>query len=378
MSLSPLIDLPVLPVRIVARALEALTLPPNSGSTLRGAFGGALKRLVCVRPDLARCEPCPHVRECAYPYLFETRALPMQPGTSGFADLPRPYVLRSPPGEQDLAPGAELLWDATLIGRAIDQLPHFRLSWHTMGDAGVGRGRGRFALERVDALDLNGTAVQVLYDRESNRVRAAERPIDAATLAGWAGGRSEAWPGGQAAGTTIGGTDEDTQGEAGQAPPAGPASTRPHLHTSAPPHLHTLTPLSVRFLTPTLLKHEGRAAARPEFHILWRNLQRRLSILRLAHGAGRPEIDFAASIRDAEAVRMIGWAARNIGWDRYSRRQDRRVPMGGFVGTARYEGDLVPFLPALALGMLVGVGDNCTFGQGHYRLDAPGDTTEAN
>jgi hypothetical protein len=42
--------------------------------------------------------------------------------------------------------------------------------------------------------------------------------------------------------------------------------------------------------------------------------------------------------------------------------------MGGFVGAARYEGDLTAFLPALRLGTLVGVGDNCTFGQGHYEL----------
>ena len=42
--------------------------------------------------------------------------------------------------------------------------------------------------------------------------------------------------------------------------------------------------------------------------------------------------------------------------------------MRGFVGTASYAGDLTPFLSALKLGTLVGVGDNCTFGQGHYEI----------
>jgi CRISPR/Cas system endoribonuclease Cas6 (RAMP superfamily) len=126
--------------------------------------------------------------------------------------------------------------------------------------------------------------------------------------------------------------------------------------------------LEMRFLTPTQLKYEGRPAPEPEFHILWRNLQRRLSLLRLAHGAGRPEIDFAAGIRRAETIHLVHWSAREVNWQRYSRRQGQRVPMGGFVGAARYEGDLVPFLPVLKLGSLVGVGDNCTFGMGQYEI----------
>ena len=83
-------------------------------------------------------------------------------------------------------------------------------------------------------------------------------------------------------------------------------------------------------------------------------------------------MDFAATIRAAEAVRLTEWQATEREWERYSRRQGQRVPMGGFVGRARYEGDLAPFLPALALGTLVGVGDNCTFGQGRYGLRVEG------
>src|SRR5204863_7593097 len=97
--------------------------------------------------------------------------------------------------------------------------------------------------------------------------------------------------------------------------------------------------VNCQFRTPTLLKYEGRPAARPEFHILWRNLQRRLSMLRLAHGAGRPEMDFAAAIRAAEGVRLEAWSAADVAWSRYSRRQRQRVPMRGFVGEARYEGE---------------------------------------
>src|SRR5438874_1544182 len=103
-DLSPLAALGVLPLWIAARAIEPIELPRYSGSTLRGAFGAALKRLVCVRPDLPQCDPCPLIDRCAYPYLFETQA-GGQPGTVGFTDLPRPYVIHAPAGEQRIPPG---------------------------------------------------------------------------------------------------------------------------------------------------------------------------------------------------------------------------------------------------------------------------------
>src|SRR5260370_32607242 len=82
--------------RIALRAVEPVTLPAYKGSTLRGAFACAFKRLVCVRPDLTRCDPCPLLHDCAYPYVFETRPPPASPGT-GFPQYPRPFVLDPPP-----------------------------------------------------------------------------------------------------------------------------------------------------------------------------------------------------------------------------------------------------------------------------------------
>src|SRR5262249_54684098 len=150
-----------------------------------------------------------------------------------------------------------------------------------MGQEGVGRGRGRFALEQVDALDLDGTRVATLYDRASNQLK---------PHSGW-----------QIAERTE---DEGRRTEEGVAGSAGGSVVRPPSSVCSS--------IELRFLTPTLLKFEGKPAREPQFHVLWRNLQRRLSMLRLAHGAGRPEIDFAATIRAAEEVRLTGWSAREL------------------------------------------------------------------
>ncbi|WP_439578190.1 CRISPR system precrRNA processing endoribonuclease RAMP protein Cas6 [Elioraea sp.] len=66
-------------------------LQPYSGSVWRGAFGFALKRLVCVM-RMRPCEGCPLAAVCIFPRFF---------GSDPDHDEPRPYVLApepTPPG----------------------------------------------------------------------------------------------------------------------------------------------------------------------------------------------------------------------------------------------------------------------------------------
>jgi hypothetical protein len=369
MDLSALIDLPTLPLRITTCALDPILLPANAGSSLRGGFGAALYGLVCVQRERKTCAGCPLEARCTYPYLFATRAGEGQPGTAGFRDLPRPYVIRSGPGERVVPPGERLVWQLTLIGRGIEEFPYFALAWQAMGQKGIGQERGRFELSQVEALDLEGIASETLYDRATNLLHTPGAVIQPAAVRAWvASAFGPRVPGVE---TPVCTNETRLRGLGrGSAPdPVGElAADRAKAGGDARAPRETDRALEIRFLTPTLLKCEGRPAAVPEFPLLWRSVQLRLSVLRLAHGSGRPEIEFGASIRRAEAVRLTRWSAREVAWSRYSRRQGRHVPMRGFVGTAWYQGDLEPFLPALKLGTLVGVGDNCTFGQGHYEM----------
>ena len=79
------------------------------------------------------------------------------------------------------------------------------------------------------------------------------------------------------------------------------------------------------------------------------------------------------SSADAQSVRTVDSRLEWREWDRYSARQDQRVPMGGFVGHVGYAGDPARFSPWLALGEWVHVGKGATFGLGRYRmrLDIP-------
>jgi CRISPR-associated endoribonuclease Cas6 len=126
--------------------------------------------------------------------------------------------------------------------------------------------------------------------------------------------------------------------------------------------------LEVEFLTPTRLKHEAAPVETPEFHILFRNLLRRVSNLAYLHEGIDLKLDFAGLIQAARSVDLAARETTWIDWERLSRRQDRLMTLGGFVGPVRYRGDLFPFLPLLALGEYTHVGKNATFGLGQYRL----------
>jgi hypothetical protein len=76
--------------------VDAARLPAFSGSTLRGAFGFALKRAVCVMSH-RDCPRCLVRSRCIYPYVFETSA-PADSKLAHQQNAPHPFTLDPPAG----------------------------------------------------------------------------------------------------------------------------------------------------------------------------------------------------------------------------------------------------------------------------------------
>ena len=129
-------------------------------------------------------------------------------------------------------------------------------------------------------------------------------------------------------------------------------------------------PASVRveFLTPTELKHEGRLVDRPEFAILFARIRDRVSALRALYGDGPLEIDFAGMGARAASVAMASCDLRAVDVERRSSRPGQTHPIGGFVGSAVYEGDLHEFLPYLEAARWTGVGRQAVWGKGEIAV----------
>ena len=105
-----LYDVPLIPylkLRFTLLAAAACFLAPRKGSMLRGAFGNALRRTVCVMPPKQACEPCMLRRQCIYTRLFETFVEEPAPRfLRGLPTAPRPNVFEPFDLAREFAPGA--------------------------------------------------------------------------------------------------------------------------------------------------------------------------------------------------------------------------------------------------------------------------------
>jgi len=168
---------------------------------------------------------------------------------------PHPFVIDPPLETRELyKPNEPLNFGLTLIGKAIDYLPYFIYAFERMGkDRGIGKGRrfgsGRFAVERVDWADRNGTEKPV-YDGTRKVLSNCFHPL----------------------------TIRDV------------------------PHTDNSKLITVNYLTPTRITFDHQLHTYPEFHVVIRNLLRRLSNLAYFHCGQELTLDFKGIIESAKQV----------------------------------------------------------------------------
>lgn len=316
--LSPLAPGTLLPVaryRFTFRMQDELRLPQYSGSLLRGQFGAALRRTVCVT-GAPTCNGCPLVRTCPYTQIFETPA-PAQHRLQRFSQVPNPYVIEPPRfGTRSVEAGSDLVFDLVLVGHALERLSLIVHAFRRALGHGLGRERARGALAGL-ALQ-KGERWEEIWDRERDRIVAHDAKL-------------------------------------------------------AIPELPTSPSATLRIQTPLRLQNQGKPLLIEKLtpRALVTNLMRRATLLLELHHGQPPLLDEAAAkalARHAETFtdeRHLRWRD----WSRYSSRQKREMTLGGAVGEWTLRGDLAPVLPLLWLGQWLHAGKNATMGMGRYVLD---------
>jgi hypothetical protein len=307
--------------RFTLKARDELHLPPYKGSTLRGGFGHAFKRVVCFQREVKTCQGCLLRESCPYAYIFETSPPSDAQVLRTHSDVPLPFVIEPDTTDRRTTyqPGDTLNFDLVLVGKAINYLPYFILVFRELGNRGIGRGRGKYSLHEVQAVQPLNKAQEQIYSATDEMVCHSQLEVSFQDMER----RAEEMPG-----------DEVT----------------------------------LRFLTPARLKHEGKFISQPPFHVIVRNVLRRVSSLYYFHCGEQWEFDYRGTIEKAKGIRGIELNTRWVDWERYSGRQQARMKMGGFVGEAVYQGDLTEFKPLLVLGQLVHIGKACVFGNGRYEI----------
>lgn len=302
--------------KFTLQAIDQLVLPYYKGSTFRGGFGTAFRRVVCAlkRKD---CKDCMLKTKCIYAYIFETS--PSEDtkimNMNKYETVPHPFIIEPPEDTRHLyEQGDNLAFNLILIGRAVDYLPYFIFTFDELGKSGIGKGRGKYRLIKVDS------GSNMVYSSEERTIRATsseERDIP-----------------------EVFDFNLDTDGA-----------------------------ITLRFLTPTRIIHQRALAVNLEFHILIRSLLRRLCLLHYFHCEKKePSWDHKQIIHEAEKVTIENNALKWWDWERYSSRQDIRMKMGGVVGYITYKGNPEQFLPILRAGEILHVGKGTSFGLGRYEL----------
>jgi hypothetical protein len=318
--------------QVCLRAEREAVVPVFAGSTLRGAFGYSLKEAVCVM-NHRDCGRCLVATQCVYPYVFETPAPPNGSILHNQRNAPHPFIIDPPiyprrnraDRELLLAAGEELEFGLILMGRAIDYLPYLVYAVQEMAQRGLGKGRAKFALSSVSALESTGIR-HPIYDDVTQRLdESADLVSDLSQLIDDRLDQLQAsW--------------NDDQ-------------------------------LKIRFITPLRIKIRGDLQPQANFELLVRSLLRRISMLMSVHGHQPLELDFNGLLELARAVAVRSSSLRWWDWGRYSARQETVMKLGGIVGEAEFAGDrLQEFLPLMVAGEHLRIGSATSFGLGKYEL----------
>jgi len=295
-------------------------VPNYLGSTLRGAFGWALKRCACMLKTL-ECQSCVLKEGCAYMYLFATEQYAEKENGGSINARPHPLVFQ-PDRKRIPAAREGENWSFSLLvfGKSNEFLHHIVYSVKMMGEAGIGagstRGMGRFKLEKVSANGLD------IFDGITGHLRDEPQPTNLAL------------------------------GDMGVA----------------------VDRVGVYLRTPLRLKQENRLQTELPFHALIRTVLRRISALETAYGLegkGEPMLDYRGLVKRAEEVRIKESTLRWNDLQRYSNRQQQKVSLSGLTGKIDYSGDITEFIPLLIYASKVHIGKQTLFGLGRMEI-SPG------
>lgn len=319
----PLRDFRFAQFQFLLRALDSINLPAYKGSTLRGAFGHAFKKVVCVNREKI-CNSCLLKGKCVYSYVFETPPPSDTSKMRKYPFAPHPFVITPPLEEKRTYEQNETFcFELILIGKSIDFLPYFIYTFDELGRIGIGRGKGRYNLEnvgqrsKVKGEEIRDEETILVYSGKDKILRSNFKVLKVDDISSF---------------------------------------------NLSPATLHLV------FVTPTRLKFDGRLSPSLEFHILIRNLLRRISLLSYFHCDHEVHLDFKGLIEKSSEIKVKKSDLKWFDWERYSNRQETKMKMGGLVGSITFKGDFEPFLPLLSLGEYIHVGKGTSFGLGKYKI----------
>ncbi len=312
-------------------------LPPYKGSTFRGVFGRALKKVTCALKQ-QECTTCLLNKNCVYVQIFET---PVSSNSNNFrmASPPHPFVIEPPMTTESYFPAGTCFdFSLLLMGEANNFIPYFIYAFEQMGKIGIGRKikgqRGRFLLENVKR---DG---EIIYSSHNQKL-VMTSPVEKLEL--------------------------KSQKQSFERHSSDKQSFDKQSFDKQPPDQNIRLKLTLE--TPLRLKFANKLQADLPFHLLVRAMLRRVSALLNVYGKGEPLLDYPGLVKKAQTIQTADKNLAWFDWQRYSFRQDKKMLMGGITGSVTYEGKIGEYLPLIDFCEQVHLGKQTTFGLGKIKAD---------
>jgi len=308
-------DLSIHCYKVKIKAKTPFLIPSFPGSMLRGTFGVALKRVVCLNRKQV-CSDCLVRKTCIYHFLFETET---QNPIKGITNPPHPLILYPLDlGGKNMKRNSIYQFGFTIFGKAIDYLPYVIYAIIKMGYLGIGKGKGKFDLKEVRKYTSEKHTKQVFNQYEKKLISL------------------------QSSLTLKNIFKNKCKGEK----------------------------LIFETITPLRLKIRGKLRDHITLKDIVFAISHRLKILSFLYGEG--EIDLLKNLDLNEILKGIKTASQFEWTDfkRFSKRQDTHLHIGGVMGKMTITGNLSKIYPLLKLGQYIHIGKNTAFGLGRYKVVA--------
>ncbi|MFZ7108771.1 CRISPR system precrRNA processing endoribonuclease RAMP protein Cas6 [Avibacterium volantium] len=298
-------NLPVARYELQFQVTQPFELPDYAGSTLRGGFGRALRKICCMT-KLEDCKTCPLYRTCPYTNIFETPA-PESHQIQKFSQVPNGYIIEPPSwGRKYYRLGEVLRFNLVLMGNLVEQLPLITFAFKRAGEYNIAGGKAALS------------ALSLLAEKESIPILLDDKIIEHSTIL-----------------------------------------TFPKKLSSN---------LELEILTPLRLQENGKPLTDKTISLerFLISLAKRIALLCEFHYQPL-NLDFdslIASIPQITQSRNLKW----LDWARYSSRQQQKMKLGGLVGQWHLHNVPEDWAKLLYLGQWLHNGKNATFGLGKYKI----------
>ncbi len=316
-------NLKIAKFRITLLAQSEAVLPALIGSTLRGAFGHALKAISCCVPH-KNCKICFLSTACLYTTVFEPTSLKLK-------DLPRPFIFEPPipPFTKEISEnsnlklrvneGGKISFDFVLLGETINKLPYFIYAFELLARHGLGAKRQSFQIAEVSVMDENSSLTKIYSPNESKISPFQNFDLGLYVQNKIAGMRLE-------------------------------------------------NSLKIQLQTPLRIRRNKELLENISFSEFFKQCSIRLKFLFESYSHSII-YDHLILMNHAEGIEKSKDGLWRHNFNRYTNRQSKKLNLDGMLGEIQFTGgDLEKFLPFLIAGSLLHIGSASSLGLGKFKM----------